>query len=140
MKHPYSSRFAWLAAGIFFSFAASADEADLIRDLIGSTFDRPDARVISDPIVIERDYALADWTQGDHGGRALLHKVGGRWQIDLCAGDSIRTSDGLIRSGVPAPVASPLAQRLVEAERELPPSLLSQFSSFKPGLENRSHH
>lgn len=124
-----------------FPVAVRADEAQPIRALIGATFDRPEARVVSDPVVIEEDYAVADWVQGGKGGRALLRKQRGQWLIALCAGDSLRSAEGLARAGVPREVARNLSQRLAQAERAVPPAQLELFSRFKPaGDEVSAHH
>lgn len=123
-----------------FSITAHADEVQQIRTVIGTTFDRPEAKVISEPVVIEQDYAVADWTQGDNGGRALLRKQQGQWSIALCAGDSLSNEAGMLRAGVPPEVAATLARRLSLAERGVAASRVEQFGRFRPEATTSSHH
>lgn len=123
--------------------ACAADDAQAVRDLIGTTFDTPHSKVVSDPVIVENDYAVADWVQGEKGGRALLHKQNGQWRITLCAGDWLKQADHLSKAGVPAATAHQLAQRLNEAESRLTPEQRAQFSRFKPeqaAAEHADHH
>ncbi|HJW82506.1 MAG TPA: copper uptake system-associated protein [Acidiferrobacterales bacterium] len=124
-------------SGAVAGIAGAADDAADIRALIGREFDRPGAAVVSDPIVSEREFALADWVQGEKGGRALLRKKDGRWAIMLCAGDEIREAGGMVKAGVPQPIASALASRLASAESNLPASQVKMFGRF--GAEKRTH-
>lgn len=119
--------------------AAAADDAQAVRDLIGATFDTPHAKVASDPIIVEQDYAIADWVQGEKGGRALLRRKDGKWNITLCAGDWLKQADNMGKAGVPADAAAKLAQRLNEAESRLTPEQRAQFSRFKPEQPAANH-
>jgi hypothetical protein len=123
-----------------FPITARADEVQQIRTVIGTTFDRPGAKVVSDPVVIEQDYAVADWTQGDKGGRALLRKQGGHWLIALCAGDSLRSAEGMARAGVPSETALRLSKRLELAEHDVPQQQLEMFGRFRPDAAAEHHH
>lgn len=49
----------------------SHDATD-IGAMMRATFDRPDAPLTAEPIVVSGDYAVVDWTQSDQGGRALI--------------------------------------------------------------------
>lgn len=118
-------RMGWLAvlpallAGACSASRSPAGQADrqAILAQMHAAWDRPDIRLDAGPVVIEGDYAVADWTQGALGGRALLKRGDGAWTTVLCAGDGIRDADGLVEVGVPAAVAKILAERLAEAER-----------------------
>jgi hypothetical protein len=55
--------------------AAPADDLGAIRHVLMHTFDRPDAPLRVDPIVVHKDQAIADWQQGD---AAAMRKVAGR--------------------------------------------------------------
>lgn len=46
------------------------ESRERIQKLISKTFDRPDLKVQTDPIVIEGKVAIADWIQGK---RAVVH-------------------------------------------------------------------
>ena len=111
------------------AFAAPAE--DEIRKLLHSTFDKPETRLIVDPVVVAGDHAIAGWSQGEIGGRALLHRRGGAWSLILCSGDGIKTAAALRQAGLPVGEAGALARRLAEAERKMPPERLALFSKFE---------
>ena len=82
------------------------------------------------PIVISGDHAIADWTQGDFGGRALFERGTYGWSLVLCSGDSIRRAENLRRAGVPDFNAGWIADRLAAAEATLPPERLARMKRF----------
>lgn len=108
----------------------AADDAGAIRQLIARTYDKPDSKVVTDPIALAGDHAVADWLQGDMGGRALLRRTAGQWQIVLCSGDALKSAKVLQESGVPASQARQLAERLAALERGLPHAVIARFDSF----------
>lgn len=108
----------------------SHDAAD-IGAMMHATFDRPDAPLIAEPIVVSGDYAVADWTQGERGGRALIKRTEGEWRIVLCAGDGIRTAAGMQGAGVPIEHAQDLARKLADAERHVPAERVHSMASFE---------
>ena len=62
--------------------AADASDEPAIRHLMLAMFDKPDARLDVGPVVVVDDRAVAGWTQGEMGGRALLRRkptAAGRW-------------------------------------------------------------
>ncbi|MDP1997685.1 MAG: copper uptake system-associated protein [Gallionella sp.] len=120
------------------SLANAADETQDIRSSIGHTFDRPDAIVVTDPIVVENEYALAGWIQGEKGGRALLRKKDGQWSVMLCSGDGLKKTETLLNAGVPQSTAEVLAGKLAHAESGLPPSQVKMFGLF--GSQQILHH
>jgi hypothetical protein len=110
-----------------------ADEAE-IRQLMQKTWERPDAPLSVDPVVIVSAYAIAGWVQDDRGGRALLRKVDGRWDVVLCAGDHLRSASTISAVGASAETASRLVDALAAAEARLPRERLRQQSLFE-GIE-----
>jgi hypothetical protein len=111
--------------------AETADDKIEIQKVMKGTWEKPDAPLRVDPIVIVLDHAIADWAQGDMGGRALLRRKSGAWTIVLCSGDALKSAETLTRAAVPANVAAMLARSLAEAERGLDPQVLAQFSRFE---------
>jgi hypothetical protein len=89
---------------------AGVEAVMAIRQRLMATFHRPGAALQLDPIVAVGDVAVAGWTQGGEGGRALLRLTGGRWSIVLCSGDALREPATLEHAGV-----SPEAARAVVA-------------------------
>jgi hypothetical protein len=120
-----------LAAALWLCATAhAASDEETIRQVLRGMFDKPEATIALDAVVVEADYGIADWSQGQIGGRAFLRRKGETWQLILCAGDEIRSADALVRVGVPAQYAVALAHKLASAERSLPVERLALFSTF----------
>ena len=107
-------------------------EADqvAILDQMHATWDRPHAPLDAGPVVVAGDWAMADWTQGRTGGRALLKREQDAWVTVLCAGDGIRDVGALVEAGVPRAQARELAARLGAAEAKTSPGRLALMSTF----------
>ena len=116
-----------------------ATDADAIRHLIKSTWDKPADPVAVPAVAVASGYAIAGWTQGDMGGRALLRKKADAWSIVLCAGDQLRDAETLRKVGLGDPVAQKLAADLAQAERALPAKDIALFSRFE-GLVTMDQH
>lgn len=82
------------------------------------------------PIILSGDHAIADWTQGAFGGRALFERGTYGWSLMLCSGDSIRRAENLKRAGVPDFNAGWLADQLAAAEAQLPSERLARMHRF----------
>lgn len=108
---------------------ANPDQA-AIRQVLMSTFDKPEARLLVDPVVVVGPHAVAGWTQGERGGRALLLRHGTEWRITLCAGDGLRQAKVLHQAGIPQAEAQALAKDLATAEARLPAAQRARFSTF----------
>lgn len=113
-----------------FAAPAGADEAS-ISQLLHGMFDKPQETLSVEPIMVSGNHAIADWTQGEVGGRALLRNHNGAWAIILCAGDGIRSKDALQKAGVPAADAERLESDMANAEAKLPPGKAAMFSRFE---------
>lgn len=73
---------AWMALlCAIHSTPARADDVSAIRALIGATWDKPDSKVEIDPVVVSGSYVVANWTQGVHGGRALMRRGDKAWSV-----------------------------------------------------------
>ena len=102
-----------------------------IADLLHKNFDKPNTTLRVSPIVVAGDYAIAGWTQGDMGGRALLRNKHQEWTLILCAGDAIKTKDSLLKVGVADDDAAWLERDLAAAEAKLDSKELAMFSRFE---------
>lgn len=125
---------AWMAlpSAIHFSSSASAlNDADHIRAVIGTTWDKQDSKVETDPVVISGDYAVASWTQGDHGGRALLRRTDKGWSVVLCSSDPLKDAGWLVEAGLPKANAARIAQDLSAREALVPAERRAKFSLFE---------
>jgi hypothetical protein len=111
--------------------AAGPEDEATIKRLLQTTFDRPEARLVVEPVVVAGDHALAGWSQADMGGRALLRRRGGAWSLILCSGDGIKSADALRHAGVPAGDAASLAAKLSDAEAQLPKERVALFATFE---------
>lgn len=122
--------------------AGAGDGHEPIRRILLETFDRPEAQLAVDPLIVVGDHAIAGWTQDQRGGRVLLHRHAGTWMIVLCSGDGITTTQGLVQTGVPHAAAELLSSRLAEAEKTTSPDRRALFSTFDGTVLIRSgtHH
>jgi hypothetical protein len=107
-----------------------APQAAVIRAQLASMFDKPGNPVKTDPVVVVGNYAVAGWTQGDMGGRALLRRDGAAWAIVVCGGDGLKEAQSLEHAGVPKDAARNLARQVALAEKSVPAVRLKQFSLF----------
>lgn len=123
--------FATAILSVWLSQAVAGSDEDAIRHVLHDTFDRSDARLTVEPVVVASDYGIAGWTQGDMGGRALLRRKSSEWVIVLCSGDALKSADALTKAAVPPATASVLAQELARAEAGLEPKIVAQFSRFE---------
>lgn len=126
--------FALLLLVSFQAFAGS--DPDAIAELIGKTFDKPGMKTRSEPIVVVGEYAIADWQQGPHGGRALLKKRAGQWKILSCGGHAFSDKAHLVSAGIIERQASELVSQLSVAESGLDKKKVLLFDSFQV---ERSH-
>lgn len=108
---------------------AAVDEA-AVKQALAAQFDRPEAPLRVEPVVVEGDAAVAGWTQGERGGRALLRRHDTAWRIALCAGDGLQQATLLQEAGVAARDAAELVRRLGAAEAALPAAHRARFSTF----------
>lgn len=111
--------------------SAVPKEATAVRATLKAVFEKPGAPLMVEPVAVAENYALADWEQGEMGGRALLRKKQAGWEIVLCAGDEITKAEALRAVGVPAGIADRLSSALAEAETSVSRARLDKFSSFK---------
>jgi len=124
--------FLCLIAAVALASCGSVDaDVTAIRNTLHATFDREGTELVIDPVVVSGDHGLADWTQGEMGGRALMRRAGSAWRVILCAGDQIRTAEALLSVGIPESDARALATALAEAERRASPERLAKMASFK---------
>ena len=96
-----------------------------------STWDREDLPLQVEPVVVNRRFAVAGWVQGTLGGRALLERRNEGWQVVVCAGDLLRSHDGLLSMSVPEPQAGLLAAAVQKAEARIPEARLKMMAAFK---------
>ncbi len=111
-------------------FAQDTLDNQAVRRLLMLTFDKPEAPLGIDAVVVEQDIAIADWSQGELGGRALLRRKDGVWSIALCAGDALKQSSSLEKLGLAKPLADMLVAELSQAEHVLAPALLDKCARF----------
>lgn len=118
--------------------AEEPQELSAVRELLLKTYDKPSAALKLPAIVVEEEWAIADWTQGDLAGRAFLRRRDGKWSIALCAGDALRKADALAKLGLQQTHAEALARKLAEAERVIPREELEKMGRFDGMVEFES--
>lgn len=132
-----------LAAAFAFPAAAhDGGDADAIRHLMMDTFDKPEARLLVEPVVVEGDIAVTGWAQGDMGGRALLRRKDGHWTLVLCAGDALKDPAALAQLGLAPEAAARLAAAVVAAEAAVDAATVAKFSLFEGMvmMDEHGHH
>jgi copper(I)-binding protein len=110
------------------SVASGTDDQTAIIDVMKAQFDRPDAPLTVNPVVVMGDDAVASWAQGEMGGRALLARRHGVWAIVLCGGPDLRTAEFLAANGVRDAVS--LSQMFNTAEDGLGAAHVALSSKF----------
>lgn len=114
-----------------------------IKAIISSAYDKPGHKVETSPIAVAEQYAIADWVQGKRGGRALLHRVNGKWVIMACGADGLKEQKMLIDAGISKKTAYELVERLEVAEKKVSPDRIKKFSLFgtkdDPVTEDQHH-
>ena len=126
---------AFVAATCLFSNAIAhpqteEESRERIQKLISKTFDRPDLKVQTDPIMIEGKVAIADWIQGEKGGRALLTRKHVDWEIIACGGAGFKDPGVIAEAGISKRIANNITEKLKTAEAKLPPQKVKQLDSF----------
>jgi len=133
-----------ISAATAWAAPLAADETT-IASLLHGMFDKPGETLLVEPVVVAGDHAIADWTQGQMGGRALLRRGQQQWTLILCAGDGIKTAEAMQMGGVPPADAKALETGLATAEAKLSPERLAMFSRFEglvrmDGKDGESQH
>jgi len=125
-------------AGVALASDPASDRA-AVRGALMAQFDKPDARLTVDPVVVSGEAAVAGWAQGERGGRALLFRSGKTWQVAACAGDALKQAKVLREAGVKAADAAVLARDLAAAEARLSAAQRAKFSTFDGFLRMDAH-
>lgn len=108
-----------------------ATDAERIAQAMKAEFDRPGQPLLVEPVTVEGIFAIAGWSQGGSGGRALLQHMGNEWQIVLCAGDSLLQPTMLTHAGMTREASTRLVANTRAAESRLPSARRDQFANFQ---------
>lgn len=130
---------------LLLAFSANADSSaeELIALSIKNQWETPHNLVNIPVIVVGRHFALADWVQGERGGRALLRLSESKWQTLMCGSAQLKSPQSLERAGVPSEEAKLISENLAIKEVDLSPAQLSLIDSFEgivDVLTDSSHH
>jgi hypothetical protein len=106
-----------------------------IKKVIAKAYDRPDAKVVVEPIVASGKYAVVGWTRSDIGGRALFQQNGDEWTLVTYGGDGLKDPLMLEKAGVPKVNAVSISRMLVYAEERETPERVKLFGSFSEGAQ-----
>ena len=128
-----------MACGIALAVAtanACAADAPLsiatqIAQLLSHTYDGPDRRVATEAVALAGKFAIADWTQREMAGRALLRVVNHHWTIVTCGGAALKDPAWLKDAGVPSSDVHVLLSRLADAERPMRSAAVARFDRFR---------
>jgi hypothetical protein len=121
-----------LACGAIFTgqILLKSAEQDRIRQAMADAFSRPNDPVTVAPLVMEGEHAVVGWVQGGQGGRSILRKVQGQWNIVVCGGRSLKDAANMAQTGIPLSTAISMAESLASAETKLDAETLKKFASF----------
>ena len=125
-------RYLWvlfLVFSVVLSAETLTDEAQ-IQAVIGKTYDKPNNKVNTTPVSVADDFAIADWTQGERGGRALMKRINGNWEILACGNDGLKDTKSLIKAGMSEKTALTIIKKLTDLEKSEDPKRLAKFNLF----------
>jgi hypothetical protein len=111
--------------------ATAHDDAEHIIHLMKGIFDTPDNPLAVAPVVVKGDNAVAGWSQGDKGGRALLWRKDGEWEIRLCSGAGLKDAKMLEGAGISAADAEAITTELLAAEAKMDQAIVARFDQFE---------
>lgn len=140
------SRKTWVAAALLATIMVGGltegapNEADQVAQSMREIWDKPEAPLLVKPVVIEGDYALAGWVQNGRGGRALLKRTLGKWQVHVCGGDGLKDVEALKMAGMNDSAAHKLAASASTAEAKLPDQVRAKFALFGKNIQVGGDH
>lgn len=119
-----------------------AGDAEQITMMMKEHFDRADAPLTVEPVVVSGEWAVAGWFQEGRGGRGLLRKDGDGWYIHMCGGEGFKQAGNLMKAGIPHHDAMTIAAGVSEAEAKLGSERIALFDSFEGVVEigKGGHH
>lgn len=122
---------------LLWSISANADSnaESLITFVIKNQWETPYHLVEIPVIAVGGAYALADWLQGERGGRALLRLNEGKWQTLMCGSAQLKSAQSLVNAGVPSAEAKQISENLVAKEVNLSAAQLALIDSFEGIVE-----
>ncbi len=110
---------------------AHGDNEHQITLVLKNQFEKPEAPLRVEPINVEGDFAVAGWSQGGRGGRALLQKDRNQWFISICGGSGLTQADVLQSIGMSNAAAIKLASAVVASEIKLGADKRKLFDGFE---------
>ena len=110
---------------------ANPEDATNITQVMLKQWDKPEKPLHVAPIVVAADYAMAGWTQGEKGGRALLHKHHENWQVLLCGGDALTKTEQLTQAGLSSETANALIKGFKQQSQQLSSQDIEKMSLFE---------
>ena len=114
---------------------AHGDNEHQITQVLKAQFEKPEAPLRVEPINVEDDFAVAGWSQGGRGGRALLQRDKNHWFISICGGSGLTQADVLQTIGMGNAAAGKLARAVVASESKLGADQRKLFDGFQGMLK-----
>ncbi len=122
---------------------AEGKKSVAIETAVKAQWDKPNHPIRVPVIVMQGDYAIADWIQEPRGGRALLRHNQKNWQTLLCGDADMKQISSLVSAGVPREDAERLSVALEKEEKKLTitdKSLINSFKGIVDLLMEPNHH
>ncbi len=131
----------WVTVYMVKSIAEVAQSTAVVT-AIKAQWEKPNKPIDVPVVVVSGQHAIADWIQGEKGGRALLMMHGRHWQTMMCGDGNMKQRKHLLQAGVPAKDADALIAGLGKAEAKLTSDQLKLIDSFKGMVDllKEPHH
>lgn len=110
-----------------------------ITEIMKKQWNKPNNPLLVSPVVIIDNYAVAGWSQGHRGGRALLKLHTGHWQV-FCGDASLKSVTVLEQSGLSHHEATQLANAVEKSEEIASSDQLSLLDTFRGVVKVDTHH
>ena len=120
-------------------FAETTPES-AIEHVIKKQWDKPDNPVLVSPIVIVDNAAVAGWSQGARGGRALLKLDGGEWRVMFCGDVTLTHAAVLEQSGLTSDQAIRISKELLAAEAKISTTQINILDTFRGLMKVDAEH
>ena len=122
--------------------AAPSIEQDMqhIQGFMKKTWHTPERPLLFGPLLVQGDFAVADWWQQNKGGRAVLKRIHGKWQLLLCGGAGIKKSELWMELGMSTEQSHSLLAQLQRAESSLSHAQQQQLDSFGSTIKMGAGH
>lgn len=128
-----------LASWVFMHDVFEDEQKQAVTQAIKLHWEQPNQPVEVLAVAVEKEFAIADWIQGERGGRAVLRKNNEDWQTLACGDAQIKNAQTLTQYGLSLPQAQAIVQQLQLEEQHIPAEKLQLIDEFSNVVDMRHH-